>query len=165
MRPSTRVMILLLFLFAFGRGAAFAQFSSGIEGTVHDSSGAVVAGAKVAATDTRLGVLRETTTDATGFFRIDAIAASDYMVEIQMTGFETWRQVGLTLHVGEVRTLAPALKVGAASENIEVSATEAAPDLVAPTTGSVISDATLQQVPLPGQNPWSLASLTPGMSA
>ena len=164
MKRTTHVSILLLFLFGLGVAPAFAQFSSGIEGTVHDSTGAVVAGAKVTATDTRLGISKETTTNGSGFFRIDSVAASIYTLEIQMTGFENWRQVGLTLNVGEVRTLAAALKVGAASEKSEVVAPETSVDLVTPTTGSVISDATVQQVPLPGQNAWSLAALTPGMT-
>ena len=164
MKRSTHVNILLLFLFGLGVAPAFAQFSSGVEGTVHDSTGAVVAGAKVTATDTRLGVSKETTTNGSGFFRIDSVAASIYTVEIQMTGFETWRQVGITLQAGEVRTLAAALKVGAASENFDVLATETSVDLVTPATGSVISDAIVQQVPLLGQNAWSLASLSPGMT-
>ena len=162
-RP-THPSILLLLLFGLWEAPAFAQFSSGIEGTVHDSTGALVAGARVTATDTRLGVSKETTTNDSGFFRIDSVAASIYTVEIQMTGFETWRQVNLTLHVGEVRTLAAALKVGAVSENFDVLATETSVDLVTPTTGSVISDDTVQQVPLPGQNAWSLAALSPGMT-
>ena len=164
MKRSTHRSILLLLLFGLGGAPAFAQFSSGIEGTVHDSTGAVVAGAKVTATDTRLSISKQTTTNDSGFFRIDSVAASIYTVEIQMTGFETWRQVGLPLQAGEVRTLAATLKVGATSENFEVLATETAVDLVTPTTGSVISDATVQQVPLPGQNVWSLASLTLGMT-
>ena len=164
MKRSTHPGILLLLLLGLGGTPVFAQFSSGIEGTVHDSAGAVVAGAKVTATDTRLGVAKETTTNDSGFFRIDSVAASLYTVEIQMTGFETWRQVGLPLHVGEVRTLSAALKVGAASEKFEVVAAETSVDLVTPTTGSVIGDATVQQVPLPGQNAWSLAALTPGMT-
>jgi hypothetical protein len=162
MKRSTHLGILLLF--GLAGTPAFAQFSSGIEGTVQDSTGAVVAGAKVTATDTRLGISKETTTNDSGFFRIDSIAASIYTVEIQMNGFETWRQIGLNLDVGEVRTLAAALKLGALSEKFEVVATETSVDLVTPATGSVISDAIVQQAPLPGQNAWSLASLAPGMT-
>ena len=158
-----RLLIILLFLLS-ARFPAFAQFSSGIEGTAHDTSGAVLAGAKVIVTDTRLGVSKETTTNDAGFFRIDSIAASTYTVEVRMTGFETWRQPGLTLQVGEVRTLAPALKIGATSENVEVSASETAVDLVTPTTGSVIADVTVQQTPLPDQNIYGLTALTPGMT-
>ena len=158
-----RFFIILLFLLS-ARFPAFAQFSSGIEGTAHDTSGAVLAGARVIVTDTRLGVSKETTTNDAGFFRIDSIAASTYTVEVRMTGFETWRQQGLTLQVGEVRTLAPALKIGATSENVEVSASETAVDLVTPTTGSVIADVTVQQTPLPDQNIYGLTALTPGMT-
>ena len=156
--------LVLLLLLTFRGLPAFAQFSSGIEGTARDTSGAVLAGARVIVSDTRLGVSKETTANDAGYFRIDSIAASTYTVEVRMTGFETWRQAGLTLQVGEVRTLAPALKVGATSENIEVSAAETAVDLVTPTTGSVIADVTVQQTPLPDQNIYGLTALTPGMT-
>src|SRR3954452_21924555 len=116
-----RLSIILLFLLSV-RLPAFAQFSSGIEGTAHDTPGAALAGATVIVTDARLAVSKETTTNEAGFFRIDSIAASTYPVEVKMTGFETWRQPGLTLQVGEVRTLEPVLKIGAHSENVEVSA-------------------------------------------
>jgi Carboxypeptidase regulatory-like domain/TonB dependent receptor len=109
-------------------------------------------------------VSKATTSNDSGYFRVDSIAASTYTVEVQMAGFETWKQGGLTLQVGEVRTISPALKVGAASENVEVSAAETAVDLVTPTTGSVIADVTLQQTPLPDQNVYGLAALTPGMT-
>src|SRR6516225_8892081 len=109
-----RLFISLLLLSGFG-GSAFAQFSSGIEGTAHDSSGAAIAGAQVTITDTRLGVEKTTTTSDAGYFRIDSIAASTYTVKIAATGFETWQQAGLTLQVSEIRTLAPILKVGTVS--------------------------------------------------
>ena len=153
--------LLLLFLTAV---PAFAQFSSGIEGTVHDNSGAAVSGAKVVVTDTRLGVEKVTTTNDAGYFRIDSIAASAYSVEVQMSGFKTWQQTGLILQVGEIRTLSPSLQVGAVNTNVEVSAAETSVDLVTPTTGSVIADVTLQQTPLPDQNIFGLTALTPGMT-
>jgi protocatechuate 3,4-dioxygenase beta subunit len=81
MQRSIRIIILLFLLFGFRETLAVAQFSSGIEGTVHDSSGAIVEGAKVTVTDTRLGVAKYTTTDGSGLFRIDSIAASDYTIE------------------------------------------------------------------------------------
>jgi hypothetical protein len=163
-RKLTRLFTLLLLLLILRAVPSLAQFSSGIEGTARDTSGAVLAGARVVITDTRLGVSKETTTNEGGYFRIDSIAASTYTVEVRMAGFESWRQAGLALQVGEVRTVAPALKVGAASENVEVSAAETAVDLVTPTTGSVIADVTVQQTPLPDQNIYGLTALTPGMT-
>lgn len=164
MKRTTRIMIFLILLFSLGGASAFAQFTSGIEGIVHDTTGAVIAGAKVTVTDTRLGVTRTVQSGDNGYFRIDGIAASSYTVEIQMANFQTWRQSGLTLQIREIRTLTPELKVGEVSTNVEVSASTATVDLVTPTTGSIISSVTLQQTPLSGQNIYSLAALTPGMT-
>ena len=159
-----RISTLLLFLFSLGGVNAFAQFSSGIEGITHDSTGAVIAKAKVTVTDIRLGVSKTVLTGDSGYFRIDGIAASTYNVEIQMAGFETWKQNGLALQIAEIRTITPELKVGSLSTNVEVSAAVASVDLVTPSTGSIISDITLQETPLTGQNIYGLASMTPGMT-
>ena len=164
MKRWTCIMFFLLLTFGLAGEPAFAQFTSGIEGIVHDTTGAVVPGAKVTVTDTRLGVSKTVLSGNDGYFRILSIAASTYDVNIQMAGFQTWTQNGLTLQVGEIRTLSPELKVGAVSTNIQVSATAAAVNLVNPTTGSVISNETVQTTPLSGQNIYGLASLTPGMT-
>jgi hypothetical protein len=80
-------------------------------------------------------------------------------------GFQTWKQGGLTLQIAEdSHRLTPELKVGEVSTNVEVSATAASVDLVTPTTGSIISNVTLAETPLTGQNVYGLASLTPGMT-
>lgn len=159
-----RLLVALLFLSVLGGWSAYAQFSSGIEGIVHDTSGAAIPGANVTITDTRLGVSKVTRSGQDGYFRIDGIAASTYTVEIQMSGFQTWRQSGLALQIAEIRTLTPELKVGAVSENVEVAAASASVDLVTAATGSIISNETLQTTPLTGQNIYGLAALTPGVT-
>ncbi|MGD0628843.1 MAG: TonB-dependent receptor [Terracidiphilus sp.] len=165
MRKATRVSILIVFLLTLGGLSAFAQFLSGIEGTAKDQSGALVAGAKVTMTDTRLGVTKTDTTSQSGYFRIDSIAASTYTVQIAMSGFKTWEQKNLTLQVGEIRSISPVLQVGAAStEEVNVSASDVTLDLISPTTGTVIPEATLQETPLTGQNIYGLSALTPGMT-
>jgi hypothetical protein len=164
MKNLTRISILMMFLLSMGGASAFAQFLSGVEGTVQDSTGAAVPGAKVTITDTRLGVAKVITTNQSGYFRIDSIAASTYTVHIELAGFKSWDQKDLTLQVGETRTLAPVLQVGEATTNITVSASSVALDLVTPTTGSVIGSETVQQTPLVGQNVYGLSALTPGMT-
>jgi hypothetical protein len=164
MKLCTRVSIFLLLMFGLGGATAFAQFSSGIEGIVHDTTGAVIAKAKVTVTDNRLGVSKVVLTGDSGYFRIDGIAASTYNVEIQLAGFETWKQNGLALQIAEIHTITPELKVGAVSANVEVSATTAQVDLETPATGAEISSETVTNTPLTGQNVYSLASLTPGMT-
>jgi len=154
----------VMLLLSLGGLSAFAQFSSGIEGTVTDQSGAIVPGAKVTITDTRLGVAKTTTTNEAGYFRIDSIAASTYTVQIQTNAFKTWEQKDLILQVGEIRTVAPVLELGSVSANVNVSATLESVDLVSAKTGATIADTTVDETPLIGQNVFGLAALAPGIT-
>jgi hypothetical protein len=159
-----RIWLSVVLLLSLGTIPAFAQFLSGVEGTVHDSTGAVVSGAAVTLTDTQLGISRTTTTDDAGYFRFQSIGASNYSIKVDMAGFQTWNLPDLALQAGETRTLAPVLKVGSTSSSITVSVTQAAVDLATPTTGAVISSTTVEQTPLVGQNVYGLSALTPGMT-
>jgi hypothetical protein len=70
MRFSTRIAILLMLLIGMGSVSAVAQFSSGIEGTVQDQSGAILSNAKVTLVDTKLGVARTVNSNQSGYFRL-----------------------------------------------------------------------------------------------
>jgi hypothetical protein len=164
MKLWTRIAMLLLMLFGLGGTRVFAQFTSGIEGIVHDTTGAVIPNAKVTVTNNRLGVANSVVSGGNGYFRIDGLPASTFDVQIQAGGFETWKQNGLAVQIAEIHTITPELKVGAVSTNVEVSATAAQVDLETPATGAEISTETVTNTPLSGQNVYSLASLTPGMT-
>src|SRR5882757_8025286 len=99
---------------------AFAQFSSGVEGTVQEKSGSAVVGATVTITDVRLGVSRSIQSNQSGYFRLDSIAASTYTVEVSANGFTTWKEGDLTLQVGEIRTISPVLIVGSVATSVTV---------------------------------------------
>ncbi len=157
--PSLAAILLSLVSFP-----AWAQFSSGIEGTVTDSTGVAVAGAKVTVTDVALGVGKTVTTNTSGFFTVPSLAASTYTIEVQMQGFTTWEQKDLRLQVAETRTITPVLQVGTVTTSVEVSASPLALDLATATTGSVVSETEVMHTPLPGQNVYSLAALAPGIS-
>ena len=131
---------------------------------MHDTTGAVVPNAKVTVTNTRLGVSNIVQSGANGYFRIDGLPASTFDIQVQAAGFATWTQNGLALQIAEIHTITPELKVGAVSTNVEVSATAAQVDLETPATGAEISSETVTNTPLTGQNVYSLASLTPGMT-
>src|ERR1700679_3526773 len=90
-----RFLPLFLFLFMLQGLPALAQFSSGIEGTVVDSTGAAVPGAEVTINDTRLGVARTGKTSQTGYFRIDSLPPSSYTVRVEASGFTSWDQKDL----------------------------------------------------------------------
>jgi len=154
-------MLLFAVLLTWASPLARGQFLSGMEGTVRDQSGALVGAAKVTATNSELGVTRTTATSTAGYFRIDSIAASTYTVRIEASGFQNWEQKDLVVTVGQISTVAPVLRVASAPSEITVSASaEAAVNLAAPQTASVIEGSALHEAPLPGQNIFHLLPLT-----
>src|SRR5919197_4027652 len=159
-----RSWIVVILLLCFSPLTANGQFLSGIEGSVRDSSGATVAGAKVTITDNRLQVSRTTTTNDVGYFRIDSIAESTYTVRIEVTGFKVWEQKDLAIEPGKLQTIAPVMQVGSTSEEVTVTAEAANVNLATPATTAVIGAETIQQTPLSGQNVYGVAPLTPGIT-
>lgn len=163
--PSLRVVIALAvaLLFCVGGLPAFAQFLSGVEGTVTDTTGAVIPRAKVTITNTQLGVSQSTTTNQSGFFHFTSIPASTYNIDVQRQGFQSWVQ-SVVIGVGQTRSVAPVMKAGTVTQRVTVSATAASINLVSPTTQAVISSRTVRSVPLTGQNVYALSALTPGIT-
>jgi Carboxypeptidase regulatory-like domain len=101
-----------------------AQTADGtITGVVNDPGGAVVAGAAITATNTATGERRGTVTNANGIFSLPALPAGQYTVNVLAKGFAEDTSA-VTLTVGQVLNVNFSLKVGSASEKIEVIAEE-----------------------------------------
>jgi len=70
-------------------GQAHAQFENGsLVGTISDSSGAVIPGAKVVATNTATGVALTRTTDGAGEFQFPSLRVGVYRIEASKEGFQ-----------------------------------------------------------------------------
>jgi hypothetical protein len=157
------VCVSLLSIILFG-ASALAQYSSGVEGTVLDSSGAVIAGARIQLTNVDLGVSNVATSNDSGYFRIDSIPAGRYRLEVTAPSFKTYTETGVALDVGQVRSFSPKLESGATDTTVTVSAIQAAINLTSPRTDAVIARETVVQVPLVGQNVYGLAAIAPGVT-
>ena len=59
-----------------------------LTGTVKDSSGAVIASARVVATNVGTNLTHETVTDAQGNYRLPSLAPGQYKVQAELQGFK-----------------------------------------------------------------------------
>ena len=101
-----------------------AQTSSGtLTGVVSDPGAAVVPGAAITAKNTATGELRQTVSNGSGVFSIPALPPGPYMVDVSAKGFEQDTS-SLTLSVGQVLNINFTLKLGSATEKVEVVANE-----------------------------------------
>jgi outer membrane receptor protein involved in Fe transport len=146
-------------------GNLFAQATATatIVGTISDSTGAVV-GANVTATNRATGATRTTVTGTTGDFRFDQAVPSSYTVKVSKSGYATYVE-SFELLIGQTATVAAILKVGQASEVVEVKASEILVDLAKTEIAQQISPEEVDQLPMLGRDSANLAYLVPGVKA
>ena len=76
--------------------AANAQFKASVQGTVTDSTGAIVTGATVNLTNNETGQTQEATTNDSGFYRFSSLAPGKYTVTAEREGFKSKRSTTST---------------------------------------------------------------------
>ena len=96
--------------------------NASVNGTVSDQSGATVPNADVTLTLVTSGTVKHATTDQDGNFAFPNIPVGTYELECKAQGFETFVQRGITLHLNDVVSVPVSLKLGSATQTVEVSA-------------------------------------------
>src|SRR5436305_3786456 len=144
---------------------AVAQESGGatINGTVTDSSGGLVTGAKITATQTSTGAQRTTQTSSAGLYSLSALPAGSYDVTIGATGFKQAKFAAVPVSVGAVVTLDAHLEVGARMETVDVSADAPVVETSRSQTSTVVDQTAISNLPINGRNFLDFAVLTPGV--
>src|SRR5579862_3337552 len=94
-----------------------------LTGVVSDPAQAVVPGATVKLRNEQSGSLRETKTNAEGYFTFASVAVGDFTYELtaESKGFTTYKATGIALNGGEKRNINVVLQVGSTTETVEVT--------------------------------------------
>ena len=144
---------------------AIAQQTLGsLNGTVLDPTGASVAGATVTVSDVAINVSQTTTTQKTGFFQIFNLPIGVYAVKVGHDGFDTTEVSGITVQEARATTINVTLKIGKASESVEVTANPLL-NATDTTNGYTLDSAQIELTPLATGSFTQLAVLSPGVSA
>ena len=141
------------------------QTGAVISGVVRDASGALVRGAKVTILRSDTGTSRTVSTDDEGRYTVADLDVGAYEVRTTFTGFQESVRTGIQLTVGQVATLDVVLKVGQASEHVEVSADLAQVETNSSTDKGVVDTRTISEAPLNGRDFSQLAKLQVGVYA
>ena len=123
------------------------ETTAGLQGTVKDASGAVVANAHVVVRGTSLVGDKALDTDAAGYYRFANLPPGSYSIEVTAKGFKTVKRAGLTLETGHLPTVDIALEIGTAAEVVEVSGAAPLIDITTETTQTNITQDVVQDVP------------------
>jgi outer membrane receptor protein involved in Fe transport len=157
-------MLAILALLACADSSAHAQsFRGSLRGVVRDTSGGVVVGAKVTATNDATGFSRDATTVADGGYVIPELPAGNYSVATEATGLKSPVNRAI-IEVGSDTTLDIIVAPGSASTSVTV--TSAAPLIDASETqlSTDIQNRLVQELPLNGRDFGKLVALVPGVT-
>jgi carboxypeptidase family protein len=143
-----------------------AQSTGGrIRGTVTDSSGAAIAGAKVTLINEGTSAARDAETNASGAYLFLEVPVGSYEVDVAATGFKKYVRKAIPLNLDEIVGVDAILQVGGATETVEVSG---APPIIDTTTtqlGAVMTEQSIKELPLSTRNTYELLQLQPGVQS
>jgi hypothetical protein len=156
---------LIVFWLTLSTGSfLFGQATGGISGTVSDTTGSAVPGAKVTVTAPATGLTRFSTTNDKGEYVVPLLGVANYNVQVELQGFQTASAQDVRLQVDEHRELDFKLSPAAVQTSVEVSATAVSVQTSDATLGQVITSQQVNDLPLNGRDFVQLATLTPGVT-
>jgi len=97
-----------------------AQSATGIRGTVTDSTGALVAGADVTATNLATGVSTHVLSDASGGYALSGLSSGKYKVVLMKPGFQTVTVASASVASGQMLDETVTLSVSSLGSTVQV---------------------------------------------
>src|SRR5687767_6969918 len=142
----------------------YAQETRGnINGVVEDAGG-VVPGATVRVTNTETGQTQQLITGDRGYFEAVLLNPGTYAVRVELQGFKTLTQTGITLAVGQTVSLTLKLEVGQLTESIEVRGEAPLIDTTTVSSGQNFDRRLVEALPMFSNMPIVLSRFTPGVA-
>ena len=160
-----RTKAILVFLFST---SAFSILQAQVDtatvvGAVQDSSGAVVPGASVTATEVNTNTKTSTRTDTAGNYVLTPLRIGNYSVAVEAQGFKKETRAGVVLQVQDRVRVDFALQVGALTEAVNIEAEVPVVQTESSSLGDVIGSRQITDLPLNGRDYTQLATLTAGV--
>src|SRR5215471_14001970 len=150
----------LCILLGLGTVSSWAQITQGsISISVTDPSGAILSDAELVLQDLATNVTRSAATGSAGAYTFAGLATGTYRLTVTKQGFATQVFQSVTVSATRVTDLNVALKVGATSEKVEVSAEEVP---VLETESNAINMKQVEDLPLSGRDISALSQLVVG---
>jgi hypothetical protein len=147
---------------AFGDVTAAQTSNATLQGTITDTSGAMLPGVTVKLESPATGLTRDVVTNTSGVYVFNFLPTGTYVVSAELSGFKTARHDQVRLEIGQNLELDLRMEIGQLSEVVNVEGTAAPLDRTSPTIGTVIQSSQLKELPLAGRHWAGLMLLAPG---
>jgi hypothetical protein len=140
------------------------QNTAELSGTLSDSTGAVLVGARITVRQPLTGLTRETHTNSAGLYTFTQLPLGVYTVTVSQAGFRTEIREGIELTVGQKARLDFNLRVGPVSSETVVTSSVSQVETQSAALSSVMDKDSIRELPLNGRDIVQLALLKPGVA-
>jgi len=144
--------------------AQISNASASLNGTVTDTTGAVVPKAAVTLTNVLTGISQTLPTNDAGRYVFLDIPPGSYSLRVSKEGFATTRQSQFALVVNQTATFDFVLSIGSTTQTVNVESAGVHVENSTAELGSVIQSQEVNDLPLNGRNFTELLTLSPGVS-
>lgn len=149
--------------FMLANTAAAQSFTGSISGTVTDSTGAAIIGAKVTVTDLDRNTTLSGVTTESGFYVVSPIPPGRYRISAERTGFRRYVLEPFPITTQQKASVDITLDIGQITESVTVTGTAQLVEATNATLSGVVQNKRIIDLPLNGRNVYALAALTPGV--
>ena len=132
-------------------------------GTITDSSGANMAGAKVTITNNSTSERRDATTGNDGGYRFVNLIPGTYHIDVEQTGFKRYSRDGIGVAVEASVRIDVAMQLGDISQQVEVTSATPLLQTENASLSQVVGARSVEELPLNGRNVLNLAAISPGV--
>ncbi len=136
-----------------------------ISGIVTDTSGSVIANARLTITNVQTGVSADSVTNATGYFVVKGLNPGIYKVSVASAGFRTLLREGITVEADSTVNLPLRLATGSVTETVTVTGDAAQLNTESGSSGQILTTRQVQSLPASGSNPAWLLEMAPGVQS
>ncbi len=146
-----------------GASLSAQETRSMIFGRVLDPQSSAVPGAAVTVTNTETNVSMKLVANETGYYEATLLLPGNYQVTTEATGFKKLVRGGIVLPVSTRLEITLKLELGTVAETVSVTAEAPLLDTSTVSSGRVMDNRSLMDLPVLGNNPTLLVKLTPGV--
>ena len=158
-------LTILVLLLPFVQGTARGQVDTGsIVGTVADTTGAIIPGAKITIKDEATGRTRVLESGQDGTYAISPLRIGTYTMTVEKVGFQTSVQQHIEVTVQGHLEIDPKLQVGQVTQEVQVTSAGPILETQSSSIQQLVNQRVINDLPLNGRNAVFLAQLSPGVT-
>jgi hypothetical protein len=157
MPEMTKFYGLLLFtsflaILALAKSTLCQSNSARLNGMVVDTTGAMIAGARITVRNTGTDLTQTALTNDSGNYGVSQLPGGKYTITVSRNGFRQIVQSGITLTVNQVATLNFTLHVGGQQETVTVTGSQELINQTTAALSTIVGEEAIKDLPLNGRD-------------